>query len=71
MAAPGTRMRLSVEVLALTEENARGPYRAQALEVFKERKFALPVLSEDTLERVWVQIEQRYKTNYLTPEEAS
>lgn len=71
MAAPGTRMRLSVEVLPLTEENARGPYRAQALEALKGRKFALPVQLEDTLERVWAQIEQRYKINYLTLEEAS
>ncbi|KAF2034551.1 hypothetical protein EK21DRAFT_56186 [Setomelanomma holmii] len=65
MAASGTRMRLTVEVLPLTEENAHGPYRDEAIAVFKGRKFALPVHSENTLEQVWTQIEQRYKTNYL------
>jgi hypothetical protein len=51
-------MRLSVEVPAL---DAR----------FKPRKFALPVQANDTLERVWVQIEARYKRNYLDAQQAA
>lgn len=71
MAVPSARMRLTVEVLPLVGENAHGPYRDQALAALKSRKFALPVLSEDTFEKVWSQIEQRYKTNYLTPQQAA
>lgn len=71
MAASGTRMRLTVEVLPLVAENAHGPYRDQALAIFKGRKFALPVLAEDTFEQVWAQIEQRYKTNYLDAHQAA
>jgi hypothetical protein len=65
MAIPDRRMRLTVEVLPLTEANAHGPYRSEAIAAFKGRKFALPVQLEDTFERVWSQIELRYKTNYL------
>lgn len=64
-------MRLTVEVLPLADENAHGPYREQAIAAFKGRKFALPVQSEDNLERVWTQIEQRYKTNYLSAQQAA
>lgn len=71
MAVPSARMRLTVEVLPLVAENAHGPYRDQALAAFKGRKFALPVLSKDTFEKVWSQIEQRYKTNYLTQQQAA
>ncbi|CAO2649175.1 Nn.00g101240.m01.CDS01 [Neocucurbitaria sp. VM-36] len=71
MAAPGARMRLTVEVLPLEAENAHGPYRAQAIAAFKGRKFALPVQLEDTFERVWSLIEQRYKTNYLDAQQAA
>lgn len=71
MTAPGARMRVTVEVLPLAEENSHGPYRDVALEAFKGRKFALPVQLEDTFEQVWSQIEERYKRNYLTPIQAS
>lgn len=71
MAVPSKRMRLTVEVLPLTAENAHGPYRDEAIAAFKARKFALPVQWEDTLERVWAQIEQRYKTNYLNTQQAA
>jgi hypothetical protein len=75
MPAPGApsvqMMRLTVEVLPLEEENAHGPYRDHALAVFKGRKFALPVRWDDTLGQVWSQIEQRYKTNYLDPQQAA
>ncbi|KAF1846030.1 uncharacterized protein K460DRAFT_338882 [Cucurbitaria berberidis CBS 394.84] len=71
MAVPVARMRLTVEVLPLEAANAHGPYRAQAIAAFKGRKFALPVQLEDTFERVWGQIEQRYKTNYLDAQQAA
>ncbi|KAJ4346290.1 hypothetical protein N0V95_005500 [Ascochyta clinopodiicola] len=71
MAAPGARMRLTVVVEALAEENAHGEYRDEALEVFKERKFAMPVQLHDTFETVWTDIEQRYKTNYLDARQAA
>jgi hypothetical protein len=67
-AAP-VRMRLTVEVLPLTAENAHGQYRAHAIAAFKARKFAMPVQWEDTFEQVWDQIEQRYKTNYLNAQQ--
>lgn len=69
MAAPGARIRLTIEVLPLTADNVHGARRAQTLAAFKSRKFALPVQSEDTLETVWKQIEYRYKTNYLNTEQ--
>src|SRR5690242_541938 len=71
MAAPGARMRLTVVVEALAEENAVGQYRDMALAAFKERKFAMPVQLEDTFETVWSDIEHRYKTNYLSPQQAA
>jgi hypothetical protein len=72
MAAPTTRMRLTVEVLPLVPENARGPRRSDALAAFtKSRKFALPVELEHTIEHVWRQIEERYKRNYLDDVEAA
>ncbi|KAF1949352.1 hypothetical protein CC80DRAFT_598951 [Byssothecium circinans] len=72
MATPATRMRLTVEVLSLVAENARGPHQAAALQAFtKSRKFALPVELEHTIEQVWQQIEDRYKRNYLSQLEAS
>ncbi|KAF2876505.1 hypothetical protein BDV95DRAFT_602484 [Massariosphaeria phaeospora] len=71
MASPTDRMRLTVDVLPLTVENARGPNQAAALAAFKPTKFALPVQLEQTLEQVWVQVEKRYTRNYLTPLEAS
>jgi hypothetical protein len=72
MSAPDAQvMRLTVEVLPLEEENAHGPYRDHALAVFKGRKFALPVRWSDTFEQVWNQIEQRYKKNYLDPQQAA
>ncbi|KAJ4309612.1 hypothetical protein N0V94_008844 [Neodidymelliopsis sp. IMI 364377] len=71
MAAPGTRMRLTVVVESLAEENAHGLYRDEALEAFKERKFAMPLQLDDTFETVWNEIEQRYKTNYLNARQAA
>lgn len=71
MAAPGARMRLTVEVLPLTADNVHGPFRAQAMAAFKGRKFALPVQLEDTFEQVWAKIEQRYKHNYLDAQQAA
>jgi hypothetical protein len=71
MAAPTARMRLTVEVLPLTEENAHGPFSERAIAAFKGRKFALPVRLEDTFEQVWSQIEQRYKKNYLDAQQAA
>ncbi|KAF2280744.1 uncharacterized protein EI97DRAFT_463199 [Westerdykella ornata] len=65
------QMRLTVEVLPLAEENSYGPYRDVALAAFKGRKFALPVQIDDTIERVWSKIEERYKKNYLTPIQAA
>ena len=67
----GPRMRLTVLVEALAEENAYGEYREIALAAFKERKFAMPVQLDDTFETVWRDIEQRYKTNYLAPHQAA
>lgn len=64
-------MRLTVEVLPLTADNAHGPYQAQAVAAFKGRKFALPVQLEDTFEQVWAQVEQRYKKNYLNAQQAA
>lgn len=64
-------MRVTVLVEALAEENAHGEYRDMALAAFKERKFAMPVQLDDTFETVWSDIEQRYKTNYLSPQQAS
>jgi hypothetical protein len=61
-------MRLTVEVLPLTDENAHGPYSPYAL---KGRRFALPVGKEDTFEAVWAQIEHRYKTSYLDAQQAA
>jgi hypothetical protein len=71
MPAPNVRMRLTVQVLPLAEEDAHGPHRATALAALKERKFALPVQLDDTFELVWSRIEQRYKTNYLNPTQAA
>lgn len=71
MAAPGTRMRVTVQVLPVEAGNAHGRYSEQAIAASKERKFALPVQSEDTFERVWSQIEQRYKANYLDAQQAA
>ncbi|KAF3005828.1 hypothetical protein E8E13_008340 [Curvularia kusanoi] len=73
MAAPAssTRMRLTVVVEALAEENAHGEYRDMALAAFKERRFAMPVQLDHTFEMVWADIEQRYKTNYLAPHQAA
>ncbi|KAF1998012.1 hypothetical protein P154DRAFT_564982 [Amniculicola lignicola CBS 123094] len=70
MAAAPARMRLTVEVLPLRPENWRGPGRAPSY-MFKGRKFALPVPLEHTFEGVWSQVEERYKRNYLTPDEAA
>lgn len=69
--AAAARMRLTVVVEALAEENAHGEYRDMALAAFKERKFAMPVQLDDTFETVWADIEQRYKTNYLNPQQAA
>ena len=71
MAAAKGGMRLSVDVLPLAEENSHGPYRDVALTTFKGRQFALPVQLDDTIEHVWAQIDERYKRNYLTPEQAA
>jgi hypothetical protein len=71
MAASSVRMRLTVEILPLEAENSHGPYQAAALAAFKGRKFALPVQLEDTFEKVWSQIDERYKRNYLTPPQAA
>jgi hypothetical protein len=71
MEAPSKRMRLTVVVEALAEENAHGDYRDVALAAFKERKFAMPVQLDVTFEAVWADIEQRYKTNYLDPQQAA
>jgi hypothetical protein len=71
MPAPSVRMRLTVEVLPLAEEDAHGPHRATALAALKLRKFALPVQPEDTFELVWSRIEQRYKRNYLDATQAA
>ncbi|KAJ4983723.1 hypothetical protein SVAN01_10758 [Stagonosporopsis vannaccii] len=71
MAAPGARMRLTVVVEALAEENAHGEHRDMALAAFKERKFAMPVQLDDSFETVWRDIEHRYKTNYLSPQQAA
>ncbi|KAF1920266.1 hypothetical protein BDU57DRAFT_438942 [Ampelomyces quisqualis] len=72
MAVPGaTTMRLTVQVLPLAEEDAHGPYRSRALEVFKGRKFAMPVPWGATLEHVWSLIEQRYVDNYLEAQQAA
>lgn len=64
-------MRLTVVVESLAEENAHGVYREEALKVFKERKFAMPVQLDDTFETVWSDIEHRYKTNYLDARQAA
>lgn len=64
-------MRITVNVLALTAENALGPYQAEALAAFKERNFAIPVDPDDTFEAVWRKIEDRYVKNYLEPAQAS
>jgi hypothetical protein len=64
-------MRLTVVVEALAEENAHGDYRDVALAAFKERKFAMPMQLDVTFEAVWADIEQRYKTNYLDPQQAA
>lgn len=64
-------MRLTVEVLPLVAENAYGPHQAAALAAFKGRKFALPVELQHTFEKVWRQIEERYKRNYLSPMQAA
>ncbi|KAF3047761.1 hypothetical protein E8E12_011624 [Didymella heteroderae] len=71
MEAPSKRMRLTVVVEALAEENAHGDYRDIALAAFKERRFAMPVQLDVTFEAVWADIEQRYKTNYLDPQQAA
>lgn len=71
MAATGARMRLTVVVEALAEENAHGEYRDMALAAFKERKFAMPVQLDNTFETVWNDIETRYKTNYLSAQQAA
>jgi hypothetical protein len=71
MEAPSKKMRLTVVVEALAEENAHGDYRDAALAAFKERKFAMPVQLDMTFEAVWADIEQRYKTNYLSPQQAA
>jgi hypothetical protein len=72
MVAPGaTTMRLTIQVLPLAKENAHGPYRSRALEVFKGRKFAMPVRWDATFEQVWSQIEQRYVDNYLDAKQAA
>ncbi|KAJ4300977.1 hypothetical protein N0V90_003066 [Kalmusia sp. IMI 367209] len=64
-------MRLTVNVLALTAENAQGPYQAEALAAFKQRNFAIPVRPDDTFEQVWHKIEERYTKNYLEPQQAA
>ncbi|KAF2015974.1 hypothetical protein BU24DRAFT_492153 [Aaosphaeria arxii CBS 175.79] len=71
-ASAASRMRLTIDVLPLTEENSHAPreYRELAVAALKGRRFALPVQSEQTLEEVWAQIEERYKRNYLQPHEA-
>ncbi|KAJ4380306.1 hypothetical protein N0V86_004617 [Didymella sp. IMI 355093] len=71
MEVPSKKMRLTVVVEALAEENAHGDYRDAALAAFKERKFAMPVQLDMTFEAVWADIEQRYKTNYLNPQQAA
>lgn len=71
MAGKSARMRLTVEVLPLADENAHGLYRERAMAVFKGRRFALPVNPEDTLAEVWTQLEQRYKKNYLDAQQAA
>ncbi|KAL5114761.1 hypothetical protein ACEQ8H_007323 [Pleosporales sp. CAS-2024a] len=71
MAPPRARTRLTVEVLPLAADNAHGAHRAHALAAFKGRRFALPVCSDDTFETVWAHIEHRYKTSYLSPQQAA
>jgi len=64
-------MRLIIEVLPLTADNAHGPDAAVALDVFKGQKFALSVALDQSLEQAWNEIEERFKRNYLTPAQAS
>ena len=73
MAAPVSRMRLTIEVLPLAAEDSHGPgpYREAALAALKGRRFALPVQVDHTFEQIWPQIESRYKRNYLKPHEAA
>lgn len=72
MAAPGaSTMRLTIQVLPLAEEDARGSHALRALEFFKGRKFALPVRWEDNFAQVWQKIEQRYVENYLDAQQAT
>ncbi|KAF9730770.1 hypothetical protein PMIN01_11639 [Paraphaeosphaeria minitans] len=61
-------MRLTVKVLPLTAGNVPETYQAEALAVFQQRVFALPVDAADTFELVWRKIEDRYKNNYLAPQ---
>lgn len=65
------RMRLIIEVLPLPTEESDEAHRAAAMAAFKGQKFALPVLSEQTIGEVWHLIEERYKRNYLEYAEAS
>lgn len=71
MAPSSNTMRLTVHVLPLAEEDSHGPYRDEALAVFKGRKFALPVQLDDTIEEVWKKSLERYTRNYLSPAQAS
>ncbi|KAH7132443.1 hypothetical protein B0J11DRAFT_612542 [Dendryphion nanum] len=73
MAATTSRMRLTIDVLSLADEDSYGPgqYREAALAALKGRRFALPVQVDHTFEQVWSQIEERYKRNYLKPHEAA
>ncbi|KAH7402172.1 hypothetical protein DE146DRAFT_631429 [Phaeosphaeria sp. MPI-PUGE-AT-0046c] len=72
MAKPGaSAMRLTIQVLPLAKEDARGRNTSRALECFKGRKFALPVRWEDTFAQVWQKIEQRHLENYLDAQQAA
>ncbi|KAF2474711.1 uncharacterized protein BDR25DRAFT_340457 [Lindgomyces ingoldianus] len=66
-----TRIRLTVEILPLHPSDSNGPRRAATLAAFRGRRIALPVQLEDTFDKVWNLIEERYKRNYLTPAQAS
>ena len=64
-------MRLTIQVLPLAEEDARGAHTSRALEFFKGRRFALPVKANDSFAAVWQQIEQRHVENYLDAQQAA
>jgi hypothetical protein len=61
-------MRLLVKVWPPDDQKARlgKRKRDEAAPV----QFAIPVKSDEVFERVWQRIEERYKRNYISPEEA-